>query len=102
MKNNERYEALIDEAKMLEQIRELLGLTIEEFIYQMNWSNTKYYGYIKNGRTRPESGDQKKYSHPTIHKVFTGINYALENHENWKAKSSDIVSIIVVSLLPSA
>lgn len=102
MNLDEKYKALINEAKMLEKIREILGLTIEEFIYQMNWSNTKYYGYIKNGRIRNESGDGKIYSHPTIHKVFTGINYALDNHDNWKAKSSDIVAIIVTYLLPMA
>lgn len=95
-KNNEQTQ----EAKMLEKIRLLLGLTIDDFVEQMQWKNSKYYSYIKNGRKR--SGDkEKKFAHPTIHKVFTGINKAIEQRSNWKEKSDDIKEIIISHLLPA-
>lgn len=92
-------ENLINEAKMLEEIRSLLDLTIEDFVYQMDWPNTKYYDYIKNGRKRPGE-KEKKVTHPTINKVFTGINAAIEQYDNWKIKSSEITSIVIKYLLP--
>ncbi|TCG11076.1 hypothetical protein [Mycoplasma todarodis] len=90
----------IDEAKMLEDIREILQLSIEDFVYQMGWPNSKYYDYIKNGRKRPGETEKKK-THPTINKVFTGINEAIDNYENWKEKSSEITAVVMVHLMPS-
>lgn len=83
----------IDEAKMLEEIRKILALSIEDFVYQMNWPNAKYYDYIKNGRKRPGS-KLKQVAHPTIKKVFVGINYALQNYENWKTEEKKIIQIV--------
>lgn len=96
-----RINTKINEAAMLEEIRELLDLTIEDFVYQMNWPNSKYYDYIKHGRKRGKKLP-KKPTHPTIHKVFTGINYAIANFDHWKEKSSEITAIVIVHLLPSA
>ena len=94
-------ENIIKEAKMLEEIRNLLDLTIEDFVYQMDWPNVKYYDYIKNGRKRP--GDQaKKMTHPTIHKVFTGINKAIDQYDHWRKNSSEITAIVISYLLPKA
>lgn len=90
---------IIDEAKMLEDIRRLLDLTIEDFVYQMDWPNTKYYDYIKNGRKRPGQTD-KQVTHPTINKVFVGINYAIKNYDLWKSHSSEIMAIINHYLFP--
>ena len=75
----------INENKMLEEIRSLLDLTMEKFVYQMNWPNTKYYDYIKNGRRFAGKKGRRKV-HPTIHKVFKGINSAILNYPNWKKK----------------
>ena len=91
----------INEAKMLEEIRKLLGLTIEDFVYQMAWPNSKYYDYIKNGRRRPGES-VKKQTHPTIFKVFNGINYAIDNFANWKENSSEITAIVITYLMPMA
>ncbi|WKX02261.1 hypothetical protein [Candidatus Mycoplasma mahonii] len=95
------HNEIINEAKMLEKIRKLLGLTIEDFVYQMNWPNVKYYDYIKNGRKRPGETD-KKITHPTIYKVFTGINKAISQHNNWKENSSEITAIVISYLMPKA
>lgn len=83
----------INEAMMLEEIRNILALSIEDFVYQMNWPNTKYYDYIKNGRKRPGSS-VKQIAHPTIKKVFVGINYALQNYDHWKKEEEKIVKIV--------
>ena len=98
IKNNKE---LINEAKMMEEIRSLLGLTIEDFVYQMDWPNSKYYDYIKHGRKRTGQ-DERQATHPTIYKVFTGINTAIEQHENWKEKSSEITAIVIHYLMPKA
>ncbi len=90
----------IDEAKMLEEIRAILQLTIEDFVYQMEWPNSKYYDYIKNGRKRPGEKERKQ-THPTINKVFTGINSAIDTYPNWKEKSDEITAIVLTYLLPS-
>ncbi|CAM9122554.1 hypothetical protein MYMA111404_02245 [Mycoplasma marinum] len=97
-KNNEI--TTIDEAKMLEEIRGLLGLTIEDFVYQMDWPNSKYYDYIKNGRKRPGETEKKK-THPTIHKVFTGINLAINIYPHWQEKATDITSIVLKHIMPT-
>ncbi len=91
----------IEEAKMLEEIRTLLGLNIEDFVYQMEWPNSKYYDYIKNGRKRPGETEKKK-THPTINKVFTGINKAIDIYPHWKEKSVEITSIVIKYLLPNS
>lgn len=92
---------LINEAKMLEEIRNLLGLTIEDFVYQMDWPNSKYYDYIKHGRKR--SGQtERKITHPTIYKIFTGINMAIDQHDHWREKCAEITSIVVKYLMPKA
>ena len=84
---------------MLEEIRNLLGLTIEDFVYQMDWPNVKYYDYIKNGRKRP--GEiKRKIAHPTIYKIFTGINKAIDQYENWQNHASEITAIVINFLLP--
>lgn len=98
IKNNNE---IINEAKMLEEIRNLLGLTIEDFVYQMDWPNSKYYDYIKHGRKRPGMQD-KQITHPTIYKVFTGINNAIDQYDHWKEKSSEITAIVITYLMPKA
>ncbi|NQZ65815.1 MAG: hypothetical protein HRT99_01185 [Mycoplasmatales bacterium] len=98
IKNNK---ALINEAKMLEEIRKMLNLTIEDFVYQMDWPNSKYYDYIKHGRKRGKE-TERKATHPTIHKVFTGINKAIEQYPHWKEKSTEITAIVITYLMPKA
>ena len=88
----------INEAVMLEEIRSLLGLTIEDFVYQMEWPNSKYYDYIKNGRRRPGETERKK-THPTIHKIFTGINKAVNTYPLWEENSVEITAIVVKHLM---
>ena len=92
---------LINEAKMLEEIRNLLGLTIEDFVFQMDWPNSKYYDYIKHGRKRPGQ-EGRQPTHPTIYKIFTGINNAIDQYDNWKEKSSEITAIVIYHLMPRA
>lgn len=92
---------IIKEAEMLEKIRSLLKLTIEDFVYQMDWPNSKYYNYIKNGRKRVDKVERQA-SNPTIHKVFTGINTAIEQYPHWKENSSEITAIVISYLMPNA
>ena len=98
IKNNTE---IINEAKMLEEIRNLLNLTIEDFVYQMDWPNSKYYDYIKHGRKR-KSYIERRATHPTIYKIFTGINIAISQYDHWKEKSSEITAIVITFLLPKA
>ena len=88
----------INEDLMLEEIRDLLSLSIEDFVYQMNWPNSKYYDYIKNGRKRGP-GTEKIRTRPTIKKVFVGINYAIANFNNWKSKKILITNIVLKYLM---
>lgn len=97
IKNNKE---IINEAKMLEEIRKVLNLTIEEFVFQMEWPNSKYYDYIKNGRRRPGQ-NIRQIAHPTIYKIFTGINKAIKNYDHWKECSSEITAIVITYLLPN-
>lgn len=90
----------VDESAMLEEIRLLLGLTIESFAYEMDWPNPKYYNYIKNGRKRSETNKIQK-SHPTIYKIFNGINYAIANYDHWKEQASTITALVIKYLLPA-
>ena len=92
---------LINEAKMLEEIRTLLKLTIEDFVYQMEWPNSKYYDYIKHGRKRTGQ-TERQATHPTIYKIFTGINKAIDQYDNWREKSSEITAIVIYHLMPKA
>jgi hypothetical protein len=91
---------MINEAKMLEEIRSILKLSIEDFVYQMEWPNSKYYDYIKNGRKRPGE-TERKITHPTIYKIFTGINKAIETYPTWKAKRMEITAIVFKHIMPS-
>ena len=43
---------------------------------------------------------RKQATHPTIYKVFTGINYAIANYKHWKENSSEITAIVISFLLP--
>ena len=65
-----KYNELIKEAKMLEEIRSLLGLTIEDFVYQMGWPNSKYYDYIKHGRKETWRKRKKGYAPNYIQSIY--------------------------------
>lgn len=93
----ENKNIMIDEASMLEEIRYLLDLTIEKFTEDMDWSNTKYYDFIKNGRRR---NNKKQKSRPTIFKIFTGINIAIRDKELWQEHATEITNIVIKYLLP--
>ena len=79
--------------KIIDQIRNLLGLTIEQFCVDMNWSNPNYYDAIKSGIRRADG--TKKPTSPTVNKLFDGINYAIANSTYWKKHSSEITSIVM-------
>ena len=90
---------VIKEAEMLEEIRSLLDLTIEDFVSQMDWPNSKYYDYIKNGRKRNGSEEPIK-SRPTIDKIFNGLNFALNHHTRWRDQSMEIKAIVNKYIFP--
>lgn len=82
---------------MLDRIRKHLGLTIDQFCFEMNWPGSNYYDAIKSGYKRPDG--VKKPLNPTVHKIFDGINYAIANYEHWRKEASTITSIVVEELL---
>lgn len=86
------YEKRIDSGKMLEEIRALLGISIEKMCSDMGWMNVKYYDFVKNGK-RNEQGEKVKSS-PTVNKLFDGINFALTEHVAWGKKYNQIIAII--------
>lgn len=83
--------------ELLEKIRKLLDLSIEDMCDQMNWPNKRYYNFIQSGRIQGKS-TEKKPSSPTINKIFDGINYAIENYPHWKKHTSEITSITITEL----
>lgn len=84
---------------MLEAIRKYLDLSIEQFCFEMNWPNSKYYNYIKNGITDKEGN--RKPSSPTVNKVFDGINFGINNYDHWFKEKEKIVKIVDKHLFPS-
>lgn len=91
------YENRIDSGKMLEEIRSLLGLSIEKMCSDMGWMNVKYYDFVKNGK-RMADGSKVKSS-PTVNKLFDGLNYALSTHSEWRKKYNQITTIIIGYML---
>lgn len=81
---------------MMDQIRKLLRLTIEEFCSDMNWPNSNYYDAIKSGIRRPDG--TKKPSSPTVNKLFDGINHAMETSVHWQKYRVEITDIVVKAL----
>ena len=55
---------------------------------------------FKNGRKRVGQ-KHKQITHPTIYKIFTGINIAIEQYDHWKEKSDEITSIVIKYLIPN-
>lgn len=94
------YNKKVNSYELLEKIRKLLDLSIEDMCDQMNWPNSRYYDYMKNGKKRP-GVETKKPTSPTVNKIFDGFNYAIENYDNWKVHAAEIVSIAVRELFKS-
>ena len=92
---------IINEAQMLEEIRLLLNLPIERFVAEMEWPNSKFYNYIKNGR-KVHGTLKRRKSHPSIQKVFTGINKAMQAYPHWDQHKEAITAIVIKYLLPQA
>lgn len=81
----------IDVSNFLIEFREMMNKTINEFVYDMGWSNDKYYSKIVNGYY---SDNIKKYSHPTVNYLFGGIKYAITNNKDYYEKREEIIKLI--------
>ncbi|MEG2245494.1 MAG: hypothetical protein RSC02_00805 [Malacoplasma sp.] len=92
-RERESYKSFnIDVKKFLIELRtDIIKKTINEFIYDMGWSNEKYYSKIVNGFKI--NGDIK-YSNPTINYIFGGIAHALSQFDDWKTKEVEIENLI--------
>lgn len=69
-----------------------MNSTIDEFIYDMGWSNDKYYSKIVNGFY--DKNNKKKYSNPTINYIFGGLNHAFANNKKYQEKKQEILSLV--------
>ena len=72
--------------------KNLLDLTIEDFIFQMGWNNVQFYQKIINGYY--DKNNERKYSIPTVNILFGGISHAIYNFDNWKNKEKEINDLI--------
>lgn len=88
----------INAYELLEKIRKLLNLTIEDMCDQMNWPNRNYYYHIRTGRVQGNATD-KRASSPTLNKIFDGINYAIDTYPHWRERASEITSIVITELI---
>ena len=66
-------------------------MTIDEFVTSMGWTNEKYYQQIVNGYSYNGEIRKKK---PTINYIFTSLNYAIENNENFRKNRDEIKKLI--------
>lgn len=96
-KLTKRYNENPNASDMLEEIRSLLGLTINQMCWEMDWPGSNYWNTIKNGV--PRDGGTKKPPSPTFNKVFDGINYALKTYPHWSEKKIEITAIIVKHII---
>lgn len=79
--------------KFIHELRvNVLKITINELVYNMNLSNEKYYQQIVNGYK--DKNGILKYKQPTIKYIFSGLNYAINNFDNWKSKREQIINLI--------
>lgn len=90
---------IVNPSELLEEVRSLLNLTIEDMCDQMNWPNKRYYNFIMSGRVQGNS-TEKKPSSPTINKVFDGFNYAIDNYDHWFKNLEEIKKIVAKNLFP--
>lgn len=81
----------IDVANFIKDLRILVNKTINEFIYDLGWTNDKYYSKIVNGYY---INGEKKYSIPTVNYLFGAINHAIYNSQDWKNKKNEIKKLI--------
>lgn len=87
----------VDAFLILDQIRKLLGLSIEQFCFEMNWPHSSYYDMIRQGIKRPDGS--RKPSSPTVNKIFDGINYAITTYPHWEENKEAITHIVVCELI---
>ncbi len=65
-------------AFLIELRKDILCISIEEFIEHMGWNNEKYYQQIVNGY-KDNKTKEKKYKQPTVFYLFKALNYAMNN-----------------------
>lgn len=82
--------------EMLEEIRQLLDLTIEEFAHEMGWSNYRYYDYLRAGRKR---NGKVVITQPGFNKIFDGLNYAIKTYSNWMEYKKEITNIVMKHII---
>lgn len=87
----------VDTFAILDQIRKLLGISIDQFCFEMNWPHSSYYDMIRQGIKRPDG--TRKPSSPTINKIFDGINYAIATYPLWAEHKEEITGIVVKELI---
>lgn len=90
---------IVNSYELLEEVRTLLNLTIEDMCDQMNWPNRRYYDNIRVGRVQGNSVE-KKPSSPTVNKLFDGFNYAINNYKLWSDNQEEIKAIVAKRLFP--
>ncbi len=82
----------IDVSNFVKDLRKLMGSTIDEFIYDMGWTNDKYYSKIVNGFF--DKDKNRKYSNPTVDYIFGALNHAIKNNEKYYWKKDEILKLI--------
>lgn len=87
----------VDAFVILDQIRKLLGLSIDQFCFEMNWPHSSYYDMIRQGIKRPDG--TRKPSSPTVNKIFDGINYAIATYPHWTEHKEEITFIVTKELI---
>lgn len=94
MNDRESYKSFnIDVKRFLIELRvTILKKTINEFIYELGWSNEKYYSKIVNGF---KINGKRQYSNPTINYIFCGIAHAMFQFKDWESKRELIEKLIV-------
>lgn len=79
--------------KFIHKLRvDVLNITINELVYNMNLNNEKYYQQIVNGYK--DKDGVLRYKQPTIKYIFSGLNFAMNNFDNWKSKKEEINNLI--------
>lgn len=69
-----------------------MNITINELVYNMNLNNEKYYQQIVNGYK--DKNGVRRYKQPTIKYIFSGLNFAINNFDNWQLKREEIIDLI--------
>lgn len=86
----------INTFEMLEDIRNLLDISISQFVKELNWGSTSYYYSIKRGSVR--NNIKTEPSSPTISKVFDSVIAAINKYDNWNKNRKEIKDVCIEEL----